>query len=302
MKRKLHPETRLDVYRRWYEARDKGNRDASALIEFAWKFPDTSKGARWFQEAVGELIAALVRRLRKDGKSFRHIATLLNRMRVPTRRAGRWYASSVRLCALRPPRIDLSGLDAFRLLCAIYGPKRQDLSWVESVIRSGDSMQEDVGLLWDLHPLMKEPFRLLRGDILLRFRRYERHVRAGKAIPRQERLVSFVRRCWGTRELPYSNLRAALLAEGIRERGILEELSPPPQASKRLSRPLGRGLLDRRLTRDDEVILATGRLETAVTRILCKWFGFSPRSAYRYKPVQKKAPLGSITVTPLDSD
>jgi hypothetical protein len=53
------------------------------------------------------------------------------------------------------------------------------------------------------------------------------------------------------------------------------------------------------LSRDDPILLVTGRLDTMITKILCQWFSISPRSAYRYKPVQKPALPGSITVTPL---
>lgn len=45
--------------------------------------------------------------------------------------------------------------------------------------------------------------------------------------------------------------------------------------------------------------LVTGKTNTAVIRILGRWFGVSPRSAYRHRPVQKENTPGSITVTPL---
>ena len=302
MKRRLHTESRLEVYCRWYERRYKTGCDPSAIVEFAWKFPQTAKSAHWFRDAVAELISVIVIGRRTKGKSFRHIAALLNRMHIPPPRADRWYASSVRLHTQRPPNRKLSALKAFRLLCTIYGPRRQDLSWVESAIRSGDSTQEDVCLLWELHRIMKDRFRVLRQDILSRYKRYERQVHAGKAVPRRERLASFVRTCWGTCQLPHSTLRAALLAKGIRDHSILDALFFTPDSKIRSREPYFKGFLDRPFNREELVTLSTGKLDTAVIKIVCRWFRISPRSAYRYKPVQKKGPLGSITVTPLDSD
>jgi hypothetical protein len=295
MKRRLHPDSRLAIYSRWYEARyNAPRRELEAVVEFAWRFPQIVRSARWFREAVADLISVIVIDRKGHGKSFRRIASLLSRMRVPPRRADRWHASAVRLYTRRRPNRPVSALNAFRILCAIYGRQRQDRSWSGLVIRSGDVTQEDVRLLWDFHRLIKDPFKVLRRDILARFRRHERRVANDKTVPRPERLISYVRRCWGTRELPHSTLRAVLLAKGIRDHGILDDLSPVPHYRK--------GLLDLSLSRDDLIILVTGRLETAVTKILSQWFGISPRSAYRYKPVQKRSILGSITVTPVDSD
>lgn len=300
MGRRLRSESRIEFYFRWYGARYKSG-DLNALIEFAWKFPHTAKSARWFRDAVGDLISILVADRRRRRESLRKIASLLNRMSVPAHRAEKWYASAVRLYTLRSPSKSPGALGAFRILRALYGSKRQNLSWSESVIKRGDTTQEDVRLLWDLHRLMKDPLRVLCQDILSRFGRHERHVQADKAVPRRERLISYVGRCWGTRELPNSTLRAALLAKGIRDHGILDALFPSSDSRTRFHGPYFKGFLDLPLRRDEITILVTGRLETAVTRILGRWFTISPRSAYRYKPVQKPSKLGSIAVTTLES-
>jgi hypothetical protein len=288
MKRRLHATARIDLYSRWHEVRYRSG-DVTALVEFAWKFPATANSARWFRTAVARLITIIILEEKKKRCSLRKIAATLNRMRIPAPRGGKWFASSVR--AHRPSSdIRLAPRDAGRILCAIYGPKRQDLSWWELVARGGDSAAQAVHLLWDLHRLMKEHFRLLRQDILARFRRHERKTGVERGVRRGQRLASYVSRCWGTRELPNLTLRAALLSKGLRDRGILDALSSPEF----------RIFLDRPLSQKESVMLVTRRLDTAVTEILCGRFAISPRTAYRYKPVQKPTSIGSINVTPLD--
>jgi hypothetical protein len=297
--RRLRSESRVEFYSRWYQARYKSG-DLNGLIEFAWKFPQIAKSARWYRDAVGDLISILVADRKRRRESLRKIASLLNRMRIPARRADKWYASAVRLYARRSPNKSAGTLRTFRILRAIYGPRRQNLSWVESVIKSGETKQDDVRLLWDIHRFLKDPFRVLRQDILSRFRLHERHIHADKTIPRRERLVSYVGVCWGTRELPNSTLRPVLLTKGSRDHGILDDLFFQRNSHTQFHGPHLRGFLDQPLRREDLIILVTGRLDTAVTKILSRWFGISLRSAYRYKPVQKPPPPGSITVTPLD--
>lgn len=248
MRRKLRSQTRVETYSRWYERRYRGKGELKAVVEFAWKFQQIAMSARWFQEAVADLISVLVIDRKRRGKSLRHIASLLNRMRIPTRRSGRWYASTVTLYTRPRPTRLIRASDAFRTLCAIYGSKRQDLSWFQRVISDGDTTSADVRLLWDMHRLTKNAFKILRQDIVSRFRRHENQVGEDTTIPRRDRLVSYVRRCSGTRELPLSTLRAALLTKGIETTESWNTWVPSPvQPGPEVSTPKGSWI--NRLTR-----------------------------------------------------
>jgi len=62
-----------------------------------------SNGRRVLQIDTREIqVVAMCKAWRSEGFTFKQIADRLNRDNIPTKRGGRWHASSVRNCCLRP--------------------------------------------------------------------------------------------------------------------------------------------------------------------------------------------------------
>ena len=316
MRRKRGRDNSLLVHAAWYKSRyQRGEQDA--LIEFAAGYPHTSKSTPWFRSAIQELICIFVSYHRREGRSLREISALLNRMGVPPRRGKVWHASSVRLYGRKPKSFTNSPLTARTILMAIYGHEGEKVPsqpWREAIAKGIDTPHEDARLVWELHRLLRPYITRLAHDIRKMFREYERKAIFDREIPRVDRQVEYVRRCYGTRGLPYLSLRHALGQQAVST--LLSQQASPPRSPETLAieasmipplespeeptpseeeeagggkikqKPLldSFGFIDRMFTKKEFITLATKKVDTALLEILCRWADLSPRTAHRYRP------------------
>ena len=278
------------MYERDYKC---GKRDLRirALVEFGTRFPDTARKTPWFRSAITDLVAVVRASHQERGWSLQKIANLLNCIGVPPSKGKKWHASSLRLSKYRTPSTSFQPLAAQKILKVIYGSKKAQQAWVESIVQASDTNREVARVVWEMHRHFKPYFQKLFRAIDLKFRQYERGIDVNRTTPMKKRRIEFVRSFFGSHQLPFRSLREAL--------NVTRLTSEQKQGSEPL--PPGAGLvellsldsvesarsgtyLDRPFTHNELVTLMSKKLHTALLEIICGWVKIPVRTVQHHKP------------------